>query len=70
MTTRDEMMQSSAESEIGRHAETLFQKLEQFQKNYPEKWSTVSDEIYHQCDMNSDDLLILLRAISEKIIAR
>ncbi|MBW4450050.1 MAG: hypothetical protein KME38_25260 [Spirirestis rafaelensis WJT71-NPBG6] len=62
---RNELMQSSATSELGRHAENFLEKITAFQQNYPEKWQGINDKLYQQADMNAEDLMNLLQVFSE-----
>jgi len=64
---RTEMMQSSAQSELGRNAENFMEKLESFQQRYPESWETLNKEVYQKCDLNIADLSNLLLVLVETL---
>ncbi len=64
-TTRSQMMQDSALSELDRTAEIFAVMLEKFEKTYPDKWQEMNEQLYSITEMNIADLANLLQVFSE-----
>jgi len=64
-TTRSQLMQASALSELQRTAEIFAEILEKFEKNYPQAWEEINQNLYAQADLNIADLVHLLQVFSE-----
>jgi len=65
MTTRTELMLSSAQAELAADTENLLEKFATFEIRYPQIWESVSQILYAQTDMNLNDLINLLQVFSE-----
>jgi hypothetical protein len=63
--TRHELMQASTLSELERTAEIFAGMLEKFEKNYPQKWQDINEQMYSITDMNIADLANLLQVFTE-----
>jgi DNA-binding ferritin-like protein (Dps family) len=58
-------MQASALSELQRTSEIFAEMLEKFEKNYPQAWKEINQNLYTQADLNIADLMHLLQIFSE-----
>ncbi|MBW4607210.1 MAG: hypothetical protein KME22_08290 [Hassallia sp. WJT32-NPBG1] len=62
---QSEVLLQTAQAELSEDVQKLLEKLASFEVRYPNIWKNLNETVYSKADMNVDDAVNILQALTE-----